>query len=54
MIIETFLPEVQVVNWQAAAWIQSADLFSLAYLIFILEEGWELNSFTIVKIQDVS
>ena len=34
MLIETFVAEVRVVNWQAGGWIQSADLFSLAHLIF--------------------
>ena len=57
VLIKTFMAEVQVVNRQAAGWLQTAHLFSLAHLIFILFlflEGWKLNSLTIVMIQEIS
>lgn len=35
------MAEVQVVNWQASDWSQTADVFGLAHLIF--GGGRELN-----------
>ena len=48
------MAQVWVVNWQAAGWIQTADLFSLSPTwTFSFFEGWELNQL-IVKFQEVS